>query len=62
MASALALSERKADARTQIAELLRFQLEITLSHLKRVEPPDAPAVRAQREKMYEGLRLAGLPQ
>jgi len=62
LASALALSGRESEAKAQLAELLRLKPEFTLSHFKAVEPSDVPAFRAQRERIYEGLRRAGVPE
>jgi TolB-like protein/DNA-binding winged helix-turn-helix (wHTH) protein/cytochrome c-type biogenesis protein CcmH/NrfG len=62
LASALALSGREDDARAQLAELLRLRPDFTLSRFKAVEPSDLPAFRAQRERIYEGLRRAGVPE
>jgi TolB-like protein/DNA-binding winged helix-turn-helix (wHTH) protein/thioredoxin-like negative regulator of GroEL len=62
LASALALSGREAGAKAQLAELLRLKPEFTLSHFKAVETSDVPAFRAQRERIYEGLRRAGVPE
>jgi tetratricopeptide (TPR) repeat protein len=62
LASALALSGLEAEAKAQLAELLRLKPEFTLSHFKAVEPSDVPAFRAQRERIYEGLRRAGVPE
>ena len=62
LASALALSDRKIEAEAQLAELLRLKPEFTLTRLKGLEPSDAPAFRAQRERIYAGLRLAGVPE
>jgi TolB-like protein/DNA-binding winged helix-turn-helix (wHTH) protein/cytochrome c-type biogenesis protein CcmH/NrfG len=62
LASALALSGREDDARVQLAELLRLRPEFTLSRFKAVEPSDVPAFRAQRERIYQGLRRAGVPE
>jgi TolB-like protein/DNA-binding winged helix-turn-helix (wHTH) protein/Flp pilus assembly protein TadD len=62
LASALALSGREAEAKAERAELLRLKPEFTLSYFKAMEPSDAPAFRAQRERVYEGLRQAEVPE
>jgi adenylate cyclase len=62
LASALALSGREAEAKVQLAELLRLKPEFTLSLFKALEPSDVPVFRAQRERIYEGLRRAGVPE
>jgi adenylate cyclase len=62
LASALALSSREAEAKVEMAALRRLQPEFTLSRFKALEPSDVPAFREQRERIYEGLRRAGLPE
>ena len=62
VASALALSGREAEAKVQLAELLRLKPEFTLGHFKAVEPSDVQAFRAQRERIYQGLRRTGVPE
>jgi Flp pilus assembly protein TadD len=61
LASALALSGRKADAEGEIAELRRLSPEFTTSRFKAREPSNEPSFLAQRERIFEGLRLAGAP-
>jgi tetratricopeptide (TPR) repeat protein len=62
LASALALSGREADAAVELAELLRLRPHFSLSGFKSAELSDVPAFRAQRERIYEGLRHAGLSE
>jgi adenylate cyclase len=59
LASALALSGREAEAKLEIAAL-RYP-KLTLSAFQAYEPSNEPAFRARQERIYEGLRLAGLP-
>jgi predicted Zn-dependent protease len=62
LASALALSGRDAEAKMAITELVNLEPEFTLSRWKALEVSDAPAFLAQRQRVYEGLRRAGLPE
>jgi hypothetical protein len=55
----LALSGREAEAKLEIAAL-RYP-KLTLSAFQAYEPSNEPAFRARQERIYEGLRLAGLP-
>jgi len=61
LASALGLSGRAEQGRQHVAELRRMHPEFTLARMREREPSDAPAFLAQRQRVYEGLRLAGLP-
>src|SRR5262245_41542412 len=61
LVSALALSGRQTEAKLELAELLRLKPDFTLSYFKSVEVSDDPTFRAQRQRIYEGLRRAGLP-
>ncbi len=61
LASALALSGREAEAKREIAALLRGYPNLTLSAFQAYEPSNEPAFRARQERIYEGMRLAGLP-
>ena len=62
LASALGLSGREEEGRQHVVELQRLQPGFTLAHMREREPSDAPAFRAQRERIYEGLRRAGMPE
>jgi TolB-like protein len=62
LASALGLSGREVEANTQIAELRGLIPGFTIGQFKAAEPSDAPAFRMQRERVYEGLRRAGLSE
>ena|SRR5215217_2295374 len=62
LASALALANRDEEARREIAEFRQLSPEFTLSRFKALEPSDKPAFLEQRQRVYEGLRRAGLPE
>jgi tetratricopeptide (TPR) repeat protein len=62
LASALGLAGQEAAARAAIAEFRRLNPGFTLSRFKAVEPSDRPAFLAQRQRVYEGLRQAGMPE
>ena len=51
----LAIEEAKA----QMAQLQQMRPGFTLGRFRAVEPSDTAAFRAQRERVYEGLRRAG---
>jgi tetratricopeptide (TPR) repeat protein len=62
LAGALGVSGRIPEAQAQMAELQRVLPGVTLSRIRATEPSDAPAFRKQRERLYEGLRRAGMPE
>ncbi|TYO65040.1 adenylate/guanylate cyclase domain-containing protein [Bradyrhizobium hipponense] len=62
LASALALAGQEAAARVEMAEFQRLNPGFTLGRFKAVEPSDRPAFVAQRQRVYEGLRQAGMPE
>jgi adenylate cyclase len=62
LASALGLAGRESAARAEMAEFQRFNPGFTLSRFKPVEPSDRPAFLAQRQRVYQGLRQAGMPE
>ena len=62
LACAHAWLGREAEAKSALAELLRLKPDFTLTDFKAREPSDTPAFRAQRERLYEGLRRAGVPE
>jgi tetratricopeptide (TPR) repeat protein len=62
LASALGLAGQEAAARAEMAEFRRLNPGFTLSRFKVVEPSDRPAFLAQRQRVYEGLRQAGMPE
>jgi adenylate cyclase len=62
LASALARLGRDSEAKNAVAEILRLKPDFTLADFKAREPADSPAFLAQRQRLYEGLRLAGVPE
>ena len=62
LACALGLSGRAAEARPHVAELQRMQPGFTIERMRAREPSDEPVFLAQRQRIYEGLRRAGLPE
>ena len=62
LASALALSAQETEARREMAELLRLNPDFTLSRFRDLEVSNEPAFLAQRQRVYQGLRLAGVPE
>jgi tetratricopeptide (TPR) repeat protein len=61
-ASALALAGREEEARAQMAEFQRLAPGFTLTRMKQLEPSEEPEFLAQRQRIYEGLRRAGMPE
>jgi len=45
-----------------MAELLRLNPDFTLSRFRDLEVSNEPAFLAQRQRVYQGLRLAGVPE
>lgn len=62
LASAYGAAGRLDEARAQMAKFQELRPGFTLSRFRAVEPSDAPAFKAQRERVYEGLRRAGMPE
>jgi TolB-like protein/class 3 adenylate cyclase/predicted Zn-dependent protease len=62
LASALALAGRDADAQTEMHEFLRLNPGFTLSLFKARDPSSNALFLAQRQRIYEGARKAGLPE
>lgn len=58
--NALGLAERLKEARVQVSELQRLASGFTTTRMRDREPSDAPAFRAQRERVYRPF-AAGLP-
>jgi tetratricopeptide (TPR) repeat protein len=61
LAGALGAAGRIPEAQAQMAQLQQLRPGFTLGRFRSVEPSDAVAFRAQRERLYEGLRRAGMP-
>ncbi|HMA10122.1 MAG TPA: tetratricopeptide repeat protein, partial [Ramlibacter sp.] len=62
LASALALSGRIDEAQAQVAQFPKLYPGVTLSRWRALEVSDAPEFLKQRERVYEGLRRAGMPE
>jgi adenylate cyclase len=62
LASALGVSGQIPEAQAQMAHFQQLRPGFTLSRFRAVELSDAPAFRKQRERVYEGLRRAGMPE
>ena len=62
LARALGAAGRKADAQAQMAQFQRLRPGFTLRDLRAREPSDEPALLLQRQRLYAGLRVAGLPE
>ena len=45
-----------------MAAFQRLRPAFTLGQFRAREPSDTDAFRRQRERVYEGLRLAGMPE
>jgi len=60
MASAYAWLGREAEAQAALGEFKRFRPGYTLASYKAQTGTNNPVFRAQRERVYEGLRRAGL--
>jgi hypothetical protein len=61
LASIEALAGRQDLAATEVTALLRLWPGATVAHLDDLRRSSHPVYLAQRERFYEGLRLAGLP-
>jgi DNA-binding winged helix-turn-helix (wHTH) protein/TolB-like protein/predicted Zn-dependent protease len=62
LASALALAGRIEEARAQVALFPQLYPGLTVSRWRALEVSDAPEFLKQRERVYEGLRRAGMPE
>lgn len=61
LAGALGATGRIPEAKAQMEQLQLLRPGFTLGRFRSLEPSDAVAFRAQRERLYEGLRRAGMP-
>ncbi|KMO40844.1 hypothetical protein VQ03_13610 [Methylobacterium tarhaniae] len=61
LACAFARLGREAEARTSLAEFLRLRPGYTIARYRSLTSTD-PTFLAQRERIYDGLRRAGLPE
>ncbi|MBI3709130.1 MAG: adenylate/guanylate cyclase domain-containing protein [Proteobacteria bacterium] len=62
LSSALALAGRGDEARAETQEFLRITPGFTLASFKAREPSKNALFLVQRQRVYEGLRKAGLPE
>jgi TolB-like protein/class 3 adenylate cyclase/Tfp pilus assembly protein PilF len=62
LASIYALHGRDAEARAELAEFNRLIPGHTIASLRASERSESPVFWAQRQRWYEGLRRAGLPE
>ena len=62
LASALGNARRIDEARAHVAQLQALHPGFTLTQFRAREPSDAEPFRLQRQRVYEGLRLAGMPE
>jgi DNA-binding winged helix-turn-helix (wHTH) protein/TolB-like protein/Tfp pilus assembly protein PilF len=62
LASALALSGRIGEAQALLAQFPQLYPGVTLSRWRALEISEAPEFLKQRERVYEGLRRAGMPE
>jgi tetratricopeptide (TPR) repeat protein len=62
LASALALTGRRSEAADSVSALLREKSSITIASLRASARSGDPTFLTQRERLFDGLRLAGLPE
>jgi TolB-like protein/DNA-binding winged helix-turn-helix (wHTH) protein/Tfp pilus assembly protein PilF len=62
LAGALALAGREAEARAALADFQKAERAATITGLRAQAYSTELRFVAQRERLYEGLRMAGLPQ
>lgn len=62
LAGALGASGRIPEARAQMEELMRMEPDLSLARFRSIEPSSARAFLAQRQHLYDGLRVAGIPE
>ena len=64
LAASLALSGHDAEARETLRRYLALPLDIpkTIAQFKARQPYDTPNLRSYYDRLYEGLRKAGLPE
>jgi len=61
LASALANAGRVEEAQAELARFQKTSPGFTISHFRAREPSKVPAFLQQRQRFYEGLRRAGMP-
>jgi Tfp pilus assembly protein PilF len=62
LAGALALAGRAAEAQAALAEFRKAMPAATTARLRAQAYSTEPGFVAQRERLYDGLRIAGLPE
>jgi adenylate cyclase len=62
LAGALGAAGRAGEAQLQMAQFQRLRPGFSLRQLRAVEPSDDPTFLRQRERLYAGLRVAGMPE
>jgi TolB-like protein/class 3 adenylate cyclase/Flp pilus assembly protein TadD len=62
LAAALANLDRRAEAQAAVQAGLALNPNFTISRWRRDSPADNPVFLAQFERVFEGLRLAGVPE
>lgn len=62
LAGALGAAGRAGEAQLQMAQFQRLRPGFSLRQLRAVEPSDDPTFQRQRERLYAGLRVAGMPE
>ena len=60
--SALALAGRAPETEVALAEFLRQRPGASITNLRKATRSKDPSFTAQQERLYEGLRMAGLPE
>ena len=60
--SALALAGRAREAEAALAEFLRQRPGASIANLRKAARSKDPNFAAQQDRLYEGLRMAGLPE
>jgi tetratricopeptide (TPR) repeat protein len=64
LTASLALSGHDAEARDTLRRYLAMPLDVpkTIAQFKARQPDDTPNLRSYHDRLYEGLRKAGLPE
>ena len=62
LAGALGAAGRIAEAQAQMGHFIRLRPGFTLREFQAREPSSEPAFLRQREQLYAGLRVAGMPE
>ncbi|HXD42834.1 MAG TPA: winged helix-turn-helix domain-containing protein [Ramlibacter sp.] len=62
LAGALGAAGRIDEARRQVSEIQRLRPDLTIARLRAAQASDHPTYLRQRERIYDGLRRAGMPE